>query len=381
MMRFYLSVRCNPGIFGFRSVAVWTASLLTTLTAFAQTFINYESGQVHPIDVSPDGNTLAVCNTADNRIQLFDISSGVPVRPLPPLIDHVQVGIDPVSVRFLSNTELWAVNVISDTISVVDLTTGLVRQTIDTLDEPADVIFAGSAPLKAFVTCSAVDIVQVFDATNPALGPLATIAIDGEDPRALAVNADGSRVFAAIFESGNHSTILSGNLISPSPPIFPNAVDSANSPYAGSPNPPPNSGASFFPPLNPALPPPPEPATGQFQDALALAKSFEGGGSMIIDEPTIAFGMISGRPLFSMGEGGKKERLDITPLEPIKSFAHGGSVETEGQTFQEILKGLQSPQPEQPPPLPPTGPGGIFPAQGEPGASGFVPELPPSLIP
>ncbi|MCH7958863.1 MAG: beta-propeller fold lactonase family protein [Candidatus Hydrogenedentes bacterium] len=227
-----------------------------TFSAFSQTFINYESSHVHPIDVSPDGNTLAVCNTADNRIQIFDISSGVPVRPLPPLIDHVQVGIDPVSVRFLSNTELWAVNVLSDTISVIDLTTGLVRQTISTLDEPADVIFAGS-PLKAFVTCSAVDIVQVFDATNPALGPLASIAIDGEDPRALAVDPTGSRVFVAIFESGNHSTILSGNLISPSPPIFPNAVGSPNSPYAGSPNPPPNSGASFFPPINPALPTPP----------------------------------------------------------------------------------------------------------------------------
>ena len=230
--------------------------LLIPAQAFSQTFINYESSQVHPIDVSPDGNTLAVCNTADNRIQIFDISSGVPVRPLPPLIDHVQVGIDPVSVRFLSNTELWAVNVISDTISVIDLTTGLVRQTIQTLDEPADVIFAGS-PLKAFVTCSAVDTVQVFDATNPALGPLASIAIDGEDPRALAVNPTGTRVFVAIFESGNHSTILSGNLINPAPPIFPNAVGSPNSPYAGSPNPPPNNGASFFPPKNPALPDPP----------------------------------------------------------------------------------------------------------------------------
>ena len=51
--------------------------------------------------------------------------------------------------------------------------------------------------------------------------------------------------------------------------------------------------------------------------------------------------MNSGQPRFIAGESGP-EKIEI---QPIKSFAHGGSVETSGETFQEILKGLRPPQP------------------------------------
>jgi YVTN family beta-propeller protein len=120
-------------------------------------FVNWENAPVHPIDLSPDGRTLVVTNTPDNRLEVFDLTTGTPR-----LKASIVVGIDPVSVRFLDDDEVWVANHISDSISVVDLESLSVRATIPTLDEPADVVFAG-APLRAFVSCSAVDIVQVFN--------------------------------------------------------------------------------------------------------------------------------------------------------------------------------------------------------------------------
>jgi len=209
--------------------------------ATTATFVNWETGQIHPIDMTPDGTRLLVVNTADARLGIFDITSGTPV-----LIAEVPVGLDPISVRARSNTQAWVVNNISDSVSVVDLTARNVIATLKTQDEPSDVAFAG-APQRAFVSCSQTNTVQVFDPSNLAAAPV-NIAINGEDPRALAVSPDGATVYAAIFNSGNASTILgggsTGNIGFP-----PNVVSNPSGPYAGM-NPPPNDGINFFPPRN-----------------------------------------------------------------------------------------------------------------------------------
>ena len=78
----------------------------------------------------------------------------------------------------------------------------------------------------------------------------ARIAIEGEDPRALAINPNGSHVYATIFESGNASTILGGGLLLAGVGGFPpDVVGSPQGPY-GRQNPPPNNGGSFDPPLS-----------------------------------------------------------------------------------------------------------------------------------
>src|SRR5437867_5216159 len=97
-------------------------------------FVNFETAPVHPIALSPDRTRLAVCNLADGKLEVFDSSCG---RPIP--LGCVSVGIDPVSVRFRNANEVWVVNYISDSVSVVDLPTLRVRATLDTLDTPADV--------------------------------------------------------------------------------------------------------------------------------------------------------------------------------------------------------------------------------------------------
>jgi len=194
------------------------------------TFVNFETPHVHPLDLSPDGSTLAACNTPDGRIEVFsvDATTGNLTHT-----DTIQVGYDPVSVRFRTNNEVWVVNHISDSISVVDIAAGNVVSTIQTGDEPADVVFyvdaSDNMPLAA-VSCSRPDKIQIFDVTS--LGVIGELPIVGQDPRALAT--DGTRVYVAVFQSGNGTTIIGNNSIA-------NALENVGGPYAGQ-NPPFNNG-------------------------------------------------------------------------------------------------------------------------------------------
>src|ERR1044071_8061710 len=81
-------------------------------------FFNWETTPVHPVPLSPDGSRLVVCNLPDNRLEIYDLTGGVPVA-----LGSVCVGLDPVSARFRNNNEVWVANFISDSISVVDLPT------------------------------------------------------------------------------------------------------------------------------------------------------------------------------------------------------------------------------------------------------------------
>jgi YVTN family beta-propeller protein len=241
------------------------ACALFASTAVAQnTFVNWESAHVHPLDLTPDGTKLLAVNTADARLLVYDVTG-----PNLVLLSEIPVGIDPVSVRARSNTSAWVVNQVSDSVSVVDLVSGNVVATLPTKDEPADVVFAG-APERAFVSCGGADRVLVFDPANLATAPT-EIAIVGEQPRALARSLDGTKVYVAIFESGNHSTVLGGgatmNIGFP-----PNVVGDPAGPHGGL-NPPPNSGGGFSPTISGALPTPPKVglivkknASGQWMD-------------------------------------------------------------------------------------------------------------------
>ncbi|HYE61149.1 MAG TPA: hypothetical protein VD997_04065 [Phycisphaerales bacterium] len=215
------------------------------------TFVNFETPHCHPLELTPDGQRLLAVNTADNSLEVFQIVSGSLVS-----LGSVPVGLDPVTVRCRANGEAWVVNNISDSVSIVDVGAMRVTRTLKTGDEPFDVVFAGT-PERAFVSCSMIDAVQVFDPANPGVAPV-TVVIDAQRPRSLAVSPDGQTVYAAIFESGNGTTILgggagtTGNVLQ----FPPNVVGDSTGPYGGV-NPPPNSGNAFVPartPGNPAAP-------------------------------------------------------------------------------------------------------------------------------
>lgn len=224
---------------------------LFPLPVTAADFVNFEVPPVHPLDLSPDGKLLAVCHTADNRVLLYSLITGTPVPA-----GAISVGLDPVSVRWRTASELWVANHTSDTVSVVDAVTRSVKHTLQTADEPVDVVFAGT-PQRTWVACSQVNKIQLFDPANPAGGVANEVVIEGEDPRSLAVSPDGTKVYAAIFESGNGSTLLGGGADGATISFPPNAVSDPAGPYGGV-NPPPNSGAGFSPAQNASNPAPPK---------------------------------------------------------------------------------------------------------------------------
>ncbi len=212
----------------------------------ATNFFNWETAPVHPVALSPDGTRLAVCNLPDGRLEVFDVTSGKPVAA-----GSIPVGLDPVTVRFRTASELWVANYISDSISIVDLPAMRLVHTITTAHEPSDIVFAGT-PTRAYVSCGQPNLVQVYDPLS--FQVVTNLAIDGNRPRAMDMSPDGLKVYVAIFESGNASTIIgsgvSQGLPRPSPLNFPNAPSSGQ-------NPPPNSGTNFAPAINPLITNPP----------------------------------------------------------------------------------------------------------------------------
>lgn len=231
-------------------VIFWLVGSPATRVGLAQgnpppTFRNFEAPQIHPLALTPDGTRLLAVNSPNASLSIFQLVSGSPV-----LTAEIPVGLEPVSVAVRNNREAWVVNWLSDSVSIVDLTTGNVTRTFDVGDEPTDVLFAGPGNNKAFVCVSggalqtvgfsqitgASGAVKVFDANSPLANPV-TIENFGKQPRALARNSDGSRVFVSVFESGNQTTIV------------PEATVTAN---------------GGLPPPNPAMDPslPPRPNTG-----------------------------------------------------------------------------------------------------------------------
>jgi len=188
----------------------------------------FESGQVRPLALSADHKTLFAVNTPNNRLEILDVSSDDGPR----LLDEVVVGLEPVAVAVRNDSEVWVVNHLSDSISVVQLTGRHgphVERTLLVGDEPRDIVFAGPGRSRAFVTTAhrgqntgrdpqlftagvgRADV-WVFDANNlgSTLGgtPLTVVTLFTDTPRALAVAPDGRTVYAAGLLTGNRTTSI-----------------------------------------------------------------------------------------------------------------------------------------------------------------------------
>src|SRR5580765_5239900 len=110
-------------------------------------FVEFESGHVRPIAISPDGTKLFAVNTPNGALEIFNITTaGLALQT------RVPVGMEPVAVAARNNNEVWVVNHLSDSVSVVTLSgTPHVTRTLLVGDEPRDIVFAGS-PTRAFIT-------------------------------------------------------------------------------------------------------------------------------------------------------------------------------------------------------------------------------------
>src|SRR5215471_5736124 len=98
-------------------------------------FVTFEAGQVRPLAMSPDGSRLYAVNTPDDRLEIFAVNAGTLTH-----IGAVPVGMEPVAVAARSNGEVWVVNHLSDSVSIVDVasTPPRVVRTLLVGDEPRD---------------------------------------------------------------------------------------------------------------------------------------------------------------------------------------------------------------------------------------------------
>lgn len=186
---------------------------------------NFESPQTHPLRLSPDGSRLFAANTAAGSVSVFQLDN----PSSPRLIAEIPVGLEPVSLWPVSNDEVWVVNHVSDSVSVVSVASGMVIDSMPAGDEPADIVFAGK-PERAYVSAARSREMRVFDPVSHA--QLSSIPLQGEHPRALAVSPDGSKVYVAFALSGNHTTIV-GRTASRQPPAEPRIAGLPVAPRVG----------------------------------------------------------------------------------------------------------------------------------------------------
>jgi DNA-binding beta-propeller fold protein YncE len=208
----------------------------------AQDYTAFEADPVRPIAVLPESGWVAVTNTPDDYLELF--------KPTPHGVERcgaVKVGLRPVAVAVVAESvaraELWVVNHVSDSVSVVELDLATCRaevaRTLQVGDEPRDIVVArresGASrvflatahrgqhhPLESarlgsdLITPPAeksarglADVI-VFDPAMPSAPP-EVVNLFSDTPRALAVG-DGV-VYAASFRSGNRSTAIPGESV------------------------------------------------------------------------------------------------------------------------------------------------------------------------
>jgi DNA-binding beta-propeller fold protein YncE len=235
------------------TTAVAPGHLSSTQTTSPYTL--FESGQVRPLALSPDGKRLFAVNTPDNRVEVFEVRrTGLVHRA------SIPVGLEPVAVAAPTDHEVWVVNHLSDSVSIIalglDRRDGRVVRTLLVGDEPRDIVFGGPGRRRAFITTahrgqnigfdpmlSTPGIgrhdVWIFDADHlgSSLGgdPVKVLTLFSDTPRALAVTPDGSRVYTAAFQSGNRTTSISHKILLPPGEVFPQLSPTTN--FQGIPQP------------------------------------------------------------------------------------------------------------------------------------------------
>ncbi len=152
---------------------------------------------------------MFVANPPNSSVSVFDLSNGAS----PKLLAEIPVGVEPTSVNPVSSDQVWVVNQVSDSISVVSVSKGIVTATLHVPDEPIDVVFAGG---NAYVSVSRSNAIAVINIAT--LKITAILPVFGGSPRAMAVSPSGKDVYALFTIAGNKTTLIPSQLAPPPPP-------------------------------------------------------------------------------------------------------------------------------------------------------------------
>ncbi|MBM4213807.1 MAG: hypothetical protein FJ179_08840 [Gammaproteobacteria bacterium] len=223
-----------------------------TADAAAASVAVFESGPVRPLALSADGQRLFVTNAPANCLEIYAVEDDA-LR----LVSAISVGLEPVAVAERNANEVWVVNHLSDSVSVVRLDgTPRVLRTLQVGDEPRDIVFAGANRDRAFITVAnrgqnrpgfnssslvtsgagradvwVYDAAQLDDSLNGK--PVTVLTLVADVPRALAVSNDGRTVYAGVFMSGNRTTVLHRDTLNTPKPGISTSTDGVQAPGTG----------------------------------------------------------------------------------------------------------------------------------------------------
>src|SRR6266542_4475220 len=121
-----------------------TASIKQRVPRSTNPYTLFETLQTRPLALSADGRLLFAANTPDNRLEIFRVARGGALTPA----GSVTVGLEPIAVAVRNAREVWVVNHLSDSVSIVDTTNPVsprVNRTLWVGDEPRDIVLAGTS--------------------------------------------------------------------------------------------------------------------------------------------------------------------------------------------------------------------------------------------
>jgi len=229
-----------------------TSADTVTADTVPDSVVVFESGPVRPLALSADGQRLYVLNSPAACLEIYAVE-GDALR----LASSVAVGLEPVAVAERNANEVWVVNHLSDSVSIVRLDgTPRVLRTLLVGDEPRDIVFAGNGRARAFISAAfrgqnhpqftsaslttpgtgradvwVFDSAAVDDSLNGK--PIAIVNLKADVARALAVSADDRTVYAAPFMSGNRSTVLHRDALSGTKPAPNSSIEGVTAPATG----------------------------------------------------------------------------------------------------------------------------------------------------
>ena len=185
-------------------------------------WFHFEAGAVAPLVITPDGTRLLALNPGDHRLEIYAVSgtrSSLALR----FEGSLFTGLEPVAIALdpADSNRAYVANQLSDSVTVVDLAERVVVGSVDVGDEPHDLAIAGG---YLFVACARAriesipgatsettpaNVVVAWDLATPPEAPtLHLLPVAGHTPRALAVSADGTRLYVAPQNSGNGTSVV-----------------------------------------------------------------------------------------------------------------------------------------------------------------------------
>ena len=157
-------------------------------------YLNFERAQLRPLELSADGSRLYTLNSPGARLVVFDTASQQRLLEIP-------IGIGAVSLARRPGTEeLWVVDDVASTVSVVDPHKACIVRSLRVGAQPHGILFTPGGD-RAYVTCSAAARVDVIASASFTL--VNSIPVPAHDPRGIVWA--GGRAWLLPFTSGNNT--------------------------------------------------------------------------------------------------------------------------------------------------------------------------------